>query len=61
MAEEYLNRAETGECELDDALLHDNDYFSDFLTPSVYDPLLQECIRSKGRNLKTFGWNYVEK
>lgn len=61
VAEEYLNRAETGECELDDALLHDNDYFSDFLTPSVYDPLLQECIRSKGRNLKTFGWNYVEK
>ena len=61
MAEEYLNRAETGECELDDALLYDNDYFSDFLTPSVYDPLLQECIRSKGRNLKTFGWNYVEK
>lgn len=61
VAEEYLNRAETGECELDDALLYDNDYFSDFLTPSVYDPLLQECIRSKGRNLKTFGWNYVEK
>ncbi len=61
VAEEYLNRYEAGERELDRTVLSVNDYFSDFLTPSVYDPLLQECLRSKGRALKTFGWSYLEK
>ena len=61
VTEEYLNRYEAGERELDNVVLFDNDYFSDFLTPSVYDPLLQECVRSKGRALKSFGWNYLEK
>lgn len=61
VTEEYLNRYEAGERELDDTVLFDNDYFSDFLQPSVYDPLHQECVRSKGRALKTFGWNYLEK
>lgn len=61
VTEEYLNRYEVGERELDDTVLFDNDYFSDFLSRSVYDPLLQECVRSKGRALKTFGWNYLEK
>lgn len=61
VTEEYLNRYEAGERELDSAALSDNDYFSDFLNPSVYDPLLMECIRSKGRALKAFGWAYLEK
>lgn len=61
VTEEYLNRYEAGERELDNTVLFDNDYFSDFLTPAVFDPLLQECVRSKGRALKTFGWNYLEK
>lgn len=61
VTEEYLNRFEAGERELDTTTLFDNDYFSEFLKPSVYDPLLQECVRSKGRALKAFGWNYLEK
>ena len=56
-----MNRYESGERELDSTVLFDNDYFSDFLKPSVYDPLLQECVRSKGRSLKSFGWAYLEK
>lgn len=61
VTEEYLNRYEAGERDLDNTTLFDNDYFSDFLKPSVYDPLLQECVRSKGRALKSFGWTYLEK
>lgn len=61
VTEEYLNRFEAGERELDNTTLFDNDYFRDFLKPSVYDPLLQECVRSKGRALKAFGWTYLEK
>lgn len=61
VTEEYLNRYEAGERDLDNTTLFDNDYFSDFLKPTVYDPLLQECVRSKGRALKAFGWTYLEK
>lgn len=62
VAEEYLNRYEAGERELDQTTLLDKeDYFSEFLTPSVYDPLLQECIRHKGGALKNYGVNYLEK
>ena len=61
VTEEYLNRYEAGERDLDNTTLFDHDYFSDFLKPSVYDPLLQECVRSKGRALKTFGWTYLER
>lgn len=61
VTEEYLNRYEAGERDLDNTTLFDNDYFSDFLKPSVYDPLLQECVRSKGRALKAFGWTYLER
>lgn len=61
VTEEYLNRYEAGERDLDSTTLFDNDYFSDFLKPSVFDPLFQECVRSKGRALKAFGWTYLEK
>lgn len=62
VTEEYINRFETGETELDDdVILHDIDYFSDFLEPSNFDPLLQECRRCNGKSLSVFGWNYVER
>lgn len=61
VAEEYLNRYEAGERELDKTVLFDNDYFSDFLTPTVFEPLYRECMRFAGDNLKRFGWNYLEK
>ena len=64
VTEEYLNRYDAGETELDDdadLILHDNDYFEDFLNRDNFDKLLQECRRNDGRALKTFGWNYLEK
>lgn len=62
VAEEYINRFEAGETELDeDVILHDIDYFSDFLEPNNFDPLLQECRRCNGKSLSLFGWNYIER
>lgn len=62
VAEEYINRFEGGETELDDdEILHDFDYFSDFIKPTNFDPILQECRRCNGKILNTFGWNYVER
>lgn len=62
VTEEYINRFEGGETDLDDdAILHDFDYFSDFIEPSHFDPLLQECRRCNGKMLSNFGWNYVER
>lgn len=64
VTEEYLNRYDAGETELDDSadlILHDSDYFEDFLKRENFDKLLQECRRNDGRALKTFGWNYLEK
>ncbi len=62
VTEEYINRFEGGETELDDdVILHDFDYFSDFIEPAHFDPLLQECRRCNGKMLSSFGWNYVER
>lgn len=62
VTEEYINRFESGEKELDnDVILNDIDFFSDFLEPSNFDPLLQECRRYNGKSLSIFGWNYVER
>lgn len=62
VTEEYINRFEGGETDLDDdVILHDIDYFSDFLEPRNFDPLLQECRRCNGKSLSVFGWNYVER
>lgn len=64
VTEEYINRFDVGETELADELdviLHDFDYFSDFLSSNVFDPLLAECRRCNGRALKSFGWTYLEK
>lgn len=60
VTEEYINRFESGETEIDeDVILHDIDYFSDFLDPKNFDPLLQECRRCNGKMLSNFGWNYI--
>lgn len=64
VTEEYINRYDAGETGLDeglDTILHDKDYFSDFLSESVFDPLLNECRRYSGRALKAFGVTYLEK
>lgn len=64
VTEEYLNRYDAGETELDDAsdsILHDSDYFEDFLKRENFDKLLQECRRNDGRALRTFGWKYLER
>lgn len=62
VTEEYINRFEAGESILyDNADLHDIDYFSDFLEPGHFDPLLQECRRCNGKSLSVFGWNYIER
>ncbi len=64
VTEEYINRFDSGETEIADELdtiLHDFDYFSDFLSKEVFDPLLSECRRYNGSALKTFGWRYLEK
>ena len=64
VTEEYLNRFDAGETELDadaDLILHDSDYYEDFLRKDNFDKLLQECKRNDGRALKSFGWNYLEK
>ena len=64
VTEEYINRFDTGEIDLDEGLdmvLHDRDYFGDFLSNDNFDRLLQECRRNNGHALKTFGWNFLEK
>ena len=63
VTEEYLNRYDSGERELDDAdiILHESNSFEDFLKHENFDRLFQECRRNDGRALKTFGWNYLEK
>lgn len=61
VAEEFLNRSDLGETEIDGEILHDTDYFRDFLSDSVYKPLLEECRRHNGQSLKNFAWRYIEK
>ncbi|MBQ7156109.1 MAG: hypothetical protein IJR85_11220 [Synergistaceae bacterium] len=61
VAEEYLNRYDAGETKIDEGVLHENDYFADFLAKENFDRLLQECRRNEGRALKNFGWKYLER
>lgn len=61
VTEEYLNRYEAGVTETDSAAFTDNDYFSDFLSDDVFEPLKRECDMNKGRALKSFGWSYLER
>lgn len=64
VTEEYINRFDMGETELDeelDLVLRDRDYFNDFLSIDKFDRLLKECRRNNGHALKTFGWNFLEK
>lgn len=64
VTEEYITRFDSGETELEDELdviLHDKDYFDEFLAQENFNELLQKCRQGKGRALKSFGWNYVEK
>ena len=60
VTEEYLNRYESGQRDLDYTVTPDFNYFSEFLSPDVFNPLFQECKRWKGKALRTFGWWYLE-
>lgn len=62
VTEEYLNRFDARETELDnDEVIHDFDYFNDFLNPSNFEPLIQVCRRNSGKVLGSFGWDYIAK
>ena len=64
VTEECLNRYDTGEVELDDnpdLILHDIDYFEDFLKSETFDKLFQVCRRNDGRTLRSFGLDYLWK
>lgn len=67
VTEEYINRFDTGDTELTDeinAILHDEDLFSQFISDEVFSPLYNECMRWSGqtsKSLKNFGWDYLEK
>lgn len=64
VTEEYITRFDSGEAELEDELdmiLHDKDYFSEFLEDNNFDNLLRICRQGKGLALKKFGWDYIEK
>lgn len=64
VTEEYITRFDSGETELEnelDVILHDKDYFGEFLERDSFDDLLRICQQGKGRALKNFGWNYVER
>lgn len=62
VAEEYINRFEGGETELDDdEALHYDDCFSKFIEPTNFGPILDKCRKCNGQSLNNFGWNYVER
>ena len=62
VTEEYLTRFDSGETELEDeVILHDKDYFGEFLEADSFDEIMRICRQGKGRALKNFGWDYVER
>lgn len=64
VVEEYLNRFDSGERELEEGLgdlLRDSDTFSEFVSDAVYGPLYEWCIKFKGKPLASFGIDYVKK
>ncbi len=64
VAEEYITRYDAGETAPDDyadLVLHDNDYFADFLSAKNFDSLLQKCRQGRGRTLRSYAWEYVER
>ena len=60
VTEEYLNRYESGERQIDQTALSDVDYFSDFLDENHFDPILKICQKYSGHALKSFGTSYLE-
>lgn len=64
VAEEYMNRVDSGVNGFGKDLhadLRDPDYFDDFISSAVFDPLYQECIRNAGsRPFRSFAPFYVK-
>jgi hypothetical protein len=68
VAEEYMNRFESGECEPPEELeviINDEPYFEQFLSPNVFNPLFDACSKRRARGeseaLKYYGWSYLDK
>jgi hypothetical protein len=62
VAEEYLNRFESGDTEFIenfDLSISEKDYFKEFLAKGMYDLLLQECRLHNGTALKIFGEKFL--
>lgn len=63
VTEEYLTRFDNGETELEDELdmvLHDKNYFDEFLSREIFDGILTKCRNRKSDAVRNFGWDYVE-
>ena len=63
VAEEYLNRIDLGEAGIEEdieQIIHDTDYFKEFLSEDIYEPLLALCQRNTGQTFKSFAWRYIE-
>lgn len=64
VTEEYINRYDMGDTEIEEELDSDSsefDFFNDFLSPDVYDKLYQECKRAKGYSFKKYAKGFFEK
>lgn len=64
VTEEYLTRFESGITELEDELdlvLHDKNYFDEFLSSQYFDNIHTKCLKHMGNTVKSFGYEFVEK
>ena len=59
VVEEYLNRFEAGERKLPEGY-SEEDSFSEFISDSVYNPLLEACQRGRGQQFTRFARSYVQ-
>lgn len=59
VVEEYLNRFEAGERKLPEGY-SEEDSFADFISDSVYNPLLEACQRGRGQQFTRFAKSYVQ-
>lgn len=64
VAEEYLNRFDSGERELSaetNLLRNEDQTFEEFISPEVFNPIFMECSKKakKDSNFRTFAKNYI--
>jgi hypothetical protein len=64
VAEEYINRFDSGEAEFSEELhsmLHDADSFGDFISDRMFSPIYETCRRGNGRALRSFGVDFLDR